>query len=124
MNNNFRLYNELIEQSRRFRKNPTRSEAILWEALRNRRLIGEKFYRQAIVGPFIVDFLCRKHKLIVEIDGPIHETQKNRDGERQQLLEKLGYQILRLKSDEVENDLSYSLARIEEALIPNPSPTQ
>ena len=123
MSNNLRDDNDLVEQCRRFRKNPTRSEAILWEALRNRRLVGEKFYRQVIVGPFIVDFLCRKQKLIIEIDGPIHEMQKDRDGERQLVLEKLGYQLLRLKSVEVENDLSYCLARIEEALIPNPSPT-
>ena len=76
------------------RKEPTRSESLLWSALRNRRLASRKFRRQHPVGRFILDFYCHEERLAVEVDGPVHETQRQVDGERQQILESMGIRFL------------------------------
>jgi very-short-patch-repair endonuclease len=67
---------KMVEIARQFRKQPTPSEAILWQALRNRKLEGRKFRRQQPIGCFIVDFFCASERLIVEVDGLIHESQQ------------------------------------------------
>jgi len=106
------------EVARQFRKQPTKSEALLWEALRNRQLEARKFRRQHPIGPFVVDFLCSEERLIVEVDGPIHESQRSLDAQRQELLESLGFRFVRLSSDLVENDLPAALDTIRQALTP------
>ena len=60
---------------------------MLWERVRNRRLGGLKFRRQHPLGPYIVDFYCAEHRLVVEVDGPIHEGQKEQDALRAECLE-------------------------------------
>ena len=110
--------------ARQMRKEPTRSESLLWSALRNRRLASRKFRRQHPVGRFILDFYCQEERLAVEVDGPVHETQRQADGERQQILESIGIRFLRLPAALIEGDLPAALAAIEEALSPGPSPAQ
>ena len=85
----------MLEVAREFRKTSTASEDRLWQALRMGRLHGAKVRRQHPIGPFVVDFFCPKHGLIVEVDGPIHETQQEHDQARQALLEACGYRVLR-----------------------------
>ncbi|HEY9766381.1 MAG TPA: DUF559 domain-containing protein, partial [Chroococcales cyanobacterium] len=65
----------MTERAREFRKEPTPSESLLWEALRKGRLDGRRFRQQQPIGHFIVDFYCPSEKLVVEVDGPIHEQQ-------------------------------------------------
>ena len=65
----------LIERARQMRKEPTNAEALLWVRLRKRQLDGLKFRRQHIVQYFIVDFYCPRVKLVIEIDGPVHDVQ-------------------------------------------------
>ncbi len=110
--------------ARQMRKEPTRSENLLWSALRDWRLASRKFRRQHPVGRFVLDFYCHEERLAVEVDGPIHETQRQADGERQQILESMGIRFLRLPAALVEDDLPAALAAIEEALSPGPSPAQ
>lgn len=110
--------------ARQMRKEPTRSESLLWSALRNRCLASRKFRRQHPVGRFILDFYCQEERLAVEVDGPVHETQRQADGERQQILESMGIRFLRLSAALIESDLPAALAAIEEALSPGPSPAQ
>ncbi len=110
--------------ARQMRKEPTRSESLLWSALRNRRLASRKFRRQHPVGRFILDFYCQEERLAVEVDGPVHETKRQADGERQQILESMGIRFLRLSAALIESDLPAALAAIEEALSPGPSPAQ
>ena len=110
--------------ARQMRKEPTRSESLLWSALRNRRLASRKFRRQHPVGRFILDFYCHEERLAVEVDGPVHETQRQADGERQQILESMGIRFLRLPAALIEGDLLAAVAVIEEALSPGPSPAQ
>jgi very-short-patch-repair endonuclease len=82
----------MTEIARKLRREQTASEAILWEALRNRKLEGRKFRRQHPIGKFVVDFYCNAEGLIVEVDGSIHELpeQQELDRQRQFLLESLG----------------------------------
>jgi len=77
-----------------------------------------RFRRQQPIGPFIVDFYCPTHRLIVEIDGPIHDEQRDRDRERQALLEACGYRFLRVPAADVEHNLPRVREQIIRALSP------
>jgi very-short-patch-repair endonuclease len=91
------------------RKNMTEPERIVWELVRNRRLDGKKFLRQHKViyensfdsfQFFIADFYCAEEKLILEIDGEIHDSQKEYDLWRTSVLGELGLRVLRIKNEE------------------------
>ncbi|MFL5803128.1 MAG: endonuclease domain-containing protein [Roseiflexaceae bacterium] len=82
-------------RARQLRQEQTASEALLWEQLRARRLGGYKFRRQHALGRFIVDFYCAEHRLIIELDGPIHTQQHERDEAREEALNIQGYTISR-----------------------------
>ena len=96
----------LVAAARELRQNQTKSERILWNALRDRRFNGLKFRRQSRIGPFIVDFYCAEAELIVEVDGLVHRGQEIQDRERKEGLEELGLRVLRLTAREVEQDLA------------------
>lgn len=120
------LRRKMVEVARNFRKNPTRSEAILWRALRGKKLDGLKFRRQQNIGPFIVDFYNSSYRLIVEVDGQIHERQRQADQQRQELLESLGLRFVRVPAQVVDANLPAALGLIRAALSPHPpapSPT-
>ncbi|NIR19800.1 MAG: DUF559 domain-containing protein [Gammaproteobacteria bacterium] len=108
------------QAARDARQEPTRSEAILWQALRNRGLGGRKFRRQHPVGSFILDFYCHEERLAVEIDGPIHAAQSEADSQRQQALESEGIRFVRVTAALVEKDRRRALANIEAAFSPRP----
>jgi very-short-patch-repair endonuclease len=107
----------MVEVARRFRKAPTPSEAVLWEALRKRAVEGRRFRRQQPIGPFVVDFFCPSERLIVEVDGPIHESLREVDAERQWLLEALGFRFVRVTATQVENDLKTAVALVRGSFI-------
>jgi len=107
------MHQELIAQSRRMRANPTPAEALLWSKLRKRKLGGYRFLRQRIIGPYIVDFYCAELNLIVEIDGPIHDFQKEYDEERTVYLENLGKKVIQFGNIEIQKNLEEILAKIE-----------
>lgn len=65
-----------IQLAREFRKNPTKSKKIIWNALRNRQFFDLKFRRQYLIEGYLIDFYCPELKLAVEIDGPIHLYKK------------------------------------------------
>jgi adenine-specific DNA methylase/very-short-patch-repair endonuclease len=115
------IQKKMQEVARQLRRESTRSEAILWEVLRNRKLEGRKFRRQHPIGTFVVDFFCKEEALIVEVDGPIHEHQKDLDRQRQELLESLGLRFVRLSSHLVETNLPLALEQIRAAFLPSPS---
>ncbi len=114
---------DLVERAREFRVLPTVSEMMLWDALRDRKLGGVKFRCQVVIGPFVVDFCASLHRLIIEVDGGIHATQREHDAERQRILEAMGYRVLRLSATEVETNLSATRSKIIESLNPIPSPS-
>ncbi len=74
-----KLRDEMIWAARAMRKTPTHSELLMWRELRKGQLGGYKFRRQHIIRTFIVDFYCPDVKLVIEIDGGIHQTQLEYD---------------------------------------------
>jgi very-short-patch-repair endonuclease len=94
-------------RSRDLRKNQTSAEQQLWRKLRGRQLGGCKFVRQEPIGPYFADFVCREHRLIVEVDGATHSTDEElaRDANRERFLHEAGYGVLRVTNDEVFNNL-------------------
>ncbi|MEX1255932.1 MAG: DUF559 domain-containing protein [Dehalococcoidia bacterium] len=98
--------------ARALRQDSTTSEALLWAALRRKSLDGRKFRRQHPIGRYVVDFYCVEERLIVEVDGPIHQGQRGDDRERDGFLRARRLKIVRVPSDEVERDIGGVLNRI------------
>jgi len=94
------------------RAEPTIEEDLLWQRLRNRQLANLKFRRQHAIDRFIADFYCAEAKLIVEVDGEIHEATRERDAERTRTLESLGFRIVRVANTEVRESIDEVLERI------------
>ncbi|WP_037070897.1 endonuclease domain-containing protein [Rhizobium sp. CF142] len=102
-------------QARQLRRNETEEEYRLWSDLRARRLNGYKFARQVPLGPFIVDFLCREERLIVEIDGFQHAESVS-DQRRTEWLNANNYSILRFWNQEISRERRSVLETILAAL--------
>lgn len=109
------MKNRGFEIAKRLRREGTAEESVLWEALPARRLEGRKFRRQQPVGPFVVDFFCAAERLVVEVDGGVHESQADLDAERQALLESTGLRFVRLADNMVRSDLPAALRAISDA---------
>jgi very-short-patch-repair endonuclease len=106
---------ENIHRAQEMRRHVTEAEACLWAALRRKQLKGLRFRAQHPVGPFILDFYCAARKLVVEVDGPSHDSRSEQDAIRTAHLEAYGYRVLRFSNAEVLNDLESVLARITES---------
>jgi very-short-patch-repair endonuclease len=83
------------------RQRMTPAERRLWQALRADRLSGLRFRRQHAIGPFVVDFYCAAHRLVIEVDGEVHLTQAEYDAVRSQQLNEYGYRVLRFTNQEI-----------------------
>lgn len=110
----------LAVRARELRREQTEAEALLWQHLRGRGLEGHKFRRQHAVGRFIVDFCCPERRLVVEIDGPVHEAQVERDAERAELLKIQGYTVVRFTNAQVISQLDVTLATLRQLLADEP----
>ena len=104
---------EIEKAARRLRKNLTTAEAVLWEKLRNKQLDGLRFRCQHPVGSFILDFYCPSRKLVIEIDGDIHQERTEYDSARTSKLEEYGYRVIRFSNERVMNDLQGVLDEIK-----------
>ncbi|MEA3478518.1 MAG: endonuclease domain-containing protein [Bacteroidota bacterium] len=105
-------YSELLKIVRDLRKSQTKEEAILWNELRNRKLNGKKFLRQHPIiydrynndyNFFVVDFYCAEKKLVIELDGKIHDFQKKKDDWRESILKERGLKVVRIRNEELPN---------------------
>jgi very-short-patch-repair endonuclease/shikimate 5-dehydrogenase len=107
--------------ARDLRQRQTRAEFILWEALSDRRLGGLKFRRQHAVGntAYVADFLCYEAKLVIELDGGIHNSQREADAVRQSNIEAEGYKVIRFTNEQVYSDLENVLVQILQAASPS-----
>ncbi len=96
------------ENARYLRKNMTPQERKVWDVIRNRQFYGYRFLRQYVIGVYIVDFICREKKLIIEIDGGQHNEPKNLEYDKQRFLylESKGYRIIRFWNNEIDNNLT------------------
>ncbi len=95
----------LKDRRRGLRQNATEAETVLWKELRQLIKYDFKFRRQHNIGWYIADFYCSSAKLVIEVDGPIHDSEerKSYDAERTEYLKACGCKILRFKNDEVIN---------------------
>ena len=109
---------------RKLRQQETKEERLLWKILRNRKINGKKFRRQypIIYGVrqfqkhfFVADFYCADAKLIVELDGKIHDFQKEYDQQRDLIIKEFSINVLRIKNEEL-NDIELILQKIDDAL--------
>jgi very-short-patch-repair endonuclease len=100
------------------RKRETDAEKLLWSKLRGKQFYGYKFRRQHPISQFIVDFYCHELKLIIEVDGKIHNKAENKeyDETRTAELEKYELKILRLTNKEVEKNMEQVLHTIATVL--------
>jgi very-short-patch-repair endonuclease len=105
---------ELVRRARVLRCNMTRAEIILWSRLREKKINGYKFRRQQPIFDFIVDFYCTELKLIIEVDGEIHNLPEkiNYDSKRDNILKINGYHIIRLTNLEIETELDSTINKI------------
>ena len=92
---------------RSLRNDSTSAEATLWQGLKKSQLRGKKFRRQHSIGPYIVDFYCPAEKLVVELDGEVHNDpgRQEYDAEREAFLRKQGLRIVRFENREVFEDV-------------------
>ncbi len=102
--------------ARRLRAQPTSSEDLLWQQLRNRRLDSWKFRRQVPIADCVADFACEAARLTIEIDGKHHAEQAELDAARTAKIEAAGYLEIRFTNDEVRSRLDWVLEEIRRAL--------
>ena len=105
MNFNEQYYQKALAHAKSLRQNSTEFEQKLWYFLRGNRFLGLKFKRQVPIGNYIADFVCRDKKLIIELDGSGHlnEEQNIHDEIRDNYLRNLGYKIIRIYNNELDN---------------------
>ena len=111
-----RVTQEKKELAVRLRQNMTPAEEVLWSELRTNRHGGWHFRRQQIIDGFIVDFYCHAASLVIEVDGGVHEKQKEYDHERDAVLLARGLKIIRFSNDQVMEDTQSILAEIRRHL--------
>ncbi|MFA6274142.1 MAG: DUF559 domain-containing protein [Candidatus Paceibacterota bacterium] len=116
----YEIFNKSIMKERRkdLRKSLTPQEYKLWFYLKNNNL-GVKFRRQHGIGPYIVDFYCKKKNLVIELDGSQHLENKEYDKERNEYIETLHIKVLRFWNNEIDNNIEGVLMKIQNYIHPS-----
>ena len=111
-------YELLKDFARHNRREMTESETVLWNALREMKA-GIRFRRQHPIGDYIADFICLPAKLVIEVDGGYHQEpqQQESDKQRTEFLVSKGYQVIRIKNEEISNDLNEVVMRIKAEVL-------
>jgi very-short-patch-repair endonuclease len=115
-----KLHRLSLVRSRELRKRSTEAERVLWAALRRKHLTGAKFHRQYSIyyefeggeSFFVADFYCHSVRLVVEVDGGIHDARRDYDEHRTRLLKALGLKVIRFKNEQVLTDLNEVLKQL------------
>ena len=107
---------KLYQYGRELRQESTEAEKLLWAELRNKKLNGLKFRRQHPIDKFIVDFYCHERKLVVELDGGVHDEKINKeyDEARTALLAGLNIFVLRFRNEQVIDNLKEVIKKISD----------
>ncbi len=113
-------FSGLVEQARELRSRQTSAEEILWQMLRNRQFLGLKFRRQHQIGTYIADFYCHKARLVIELDGGVHEgaQARRKDTWRDENMGAVGMKILRIRNEVILNRPRRALELIHSMLPP------
>ena len=109
----WRTSGSIHQAAKALRRPMTPAEEVLWSVLRRNALAGLQFRRQHPIGRFILDFYCASKKLCIELDGPIHDAQPDRDEARTQALAHQQIRVIRFRNEEVLSDLASVVRRIE-----------
>ena len=110
-----KIYPLLKNDRKRLVENMTPAEVVLWEHLKSNKL-GVRFRRQHVIENFIPDFVALSSKLIIEVDGEIHNFQKEYDKDRTYLLEQRGFRVIRFRNEEVLNDIVNVIEKIKDEI--------
>ncbi|GEM54559.1 methionine synthase [Flavobacterium branchiophilum] len=112
------LYNILKEKAKEMRNKPTEAEKMLWNVLSDKGIDNFKFRRQHIIGEYIVDFVCLEKRLIIEVDGSIHNEleQIEHDKQRTEWLKSKGFRVVRYTNNQVLSDLFNTIENIRKEL--------
>lgn len=102
----------LRQHAKKLRDTMTDAERALWYQLRNRRYLGIKFYRQKIIGNYIVDFVSLENGIVIEVDGSQHQEQQAYDEQRSRFLQSQGLRVLRFWNHEVLTQMEQVLESI------------
>ncbi len=103
-----------IRNAKYLRQNQTPEEKMLWSKLRGHRFQGFKFKRQQPIGPYIADFICIQHRLIIEADGSHHDIDT--DAPRDAFLRENNYRVLRISNFDIKTNMAYVMDNIWIAL--------
>ena len=115
-----RASHPIRQRAKELRREQTPAEALLWKHLRAHRFAGYKFRRQHPIDRFIADFYCAEKKLIIEVDGDIHDLTVEHDAIRSQELQQRGYCIVRFTNEQITTQLQQVLRKIHLALTETP----
>ncbi|RIJ98102.1 MAG: hypothetical protein DCC43_09815 [Candidatus Brocadia sp.] len=115
-------FSEQLELARMLRNNATPAEQLFWELVRDRRFLGLKFRRQHQIGAYIADFYCDEKKLVVELDGGVHNepTRIKIDHKRDAYMKSLGITVFRLSNEQLMRNPEKVLTSIASAVSPSP----
>jgi len=116
-------FSGLVEKAREVRRKETPTEEILWEILRDRQFLDLGFRRQHQIGDYIADFYCHEQRLVLELDGGIHQPQQARDAKRDAYMQSLGLTVLRIPNTDVLENPDGVLSRIMRLVQSSPSPS-
>lgn len=113
-------------RARELRRDATPAERRLWQYLGSSRLGGHKFSRQMPLGPYFCDFLCRRSKVVIEVDGDTHAVSREADARRDRYMREQGYRVLRFTNAEVMGNVEGVVIAIGAALadVPTPAPSR
>ena len=109
---------ETQELAKILRRKLTPMEKVLWQNLKNKNILGVKFRRQQPIWFYIADFYCHELKLVIEVDGPIHQHQerKEKDQNRTAELDRFGIRVLRFTNNNIKNNIGSVMRRIREVI--------
>jgi very-short-patch-repair endonuclease len=104
----------LYEYAKQMRRNSTEAEEALWHRLKNKQVAGLKFRRQHPMDKFIADFYCHEKKLVIELDGDIHDQKEQTDLDkgRTETLNEFGIKVLRFKNEEILHNIEEVIKKI------------
>ena len=118
-------FDDLVRRTaRQLRKEQTKSEAVIWQLLRDRKLHNKKFLRQYPIvfnweGKkrfFVADFYCHEALLVVELDGGVHVQRKDHDKARDRIMKSMGIKVIRISNEAVASNVRRVISSIAEQL--------
>lgn len=109
----------IFRNAEKLRNNMTPTEKKLWEALSNNKLDGFRFKNQHPINKFIVDFYCHKARLVIELDGEVHNEREQADYDRGRTyeIESFGLRVIRFTNDQIEKHFEDVLKEIQKRLV-------